>query len=250
MKKIILATLISSLVFAKAHAYEDYGFYAGIDATATFWEMAADTDFIPEFSAVDLSAHHDDWDYSAMGRLGGYVTYGEDDRWLSAIEIIAVPNDIYFIDVTHINSGANDGDVQQQKLEATYTLGGQFKQGFIFDEDILAFMTAGLVYTQYKVTTTAAYTPLGNDPRLFISETEKFYAPGFRLAAGGEYLLNENLGIGAQVAYTWYEEKELSLTAQSTSSSSSTPYFTGTAGHVHFNSSALQVGAGFNFYFQ
>lgn len=224
----------SALNISQAQALEDYGFYMGIEATASWWQLDIDNQFNDTYEKSDIRYDDSDWSYSALGRLGGYLNWGEDDIWFTAIEFFGEPNSISF---EHQDDDKTKLPVNQA-TEATYSLGGQLKQGVFVMDDLLAFMTAGLVYTQFKVITNY------ENGFAFVTEYNKFYLPGFRFGAGAEWFVTENIGIDVQAAYTWYEEENLSIDSQIFQPPSITPI-----GTSDFNPSALQLGLGFNFYF-
>lgn len=246
MKKIILCGLIPLCVCSHAYALDDYGFYLGGDITATWWTFNVDTDFTdPVFSSDGTNYSDDDWNYSALGRLGGYFLWGDDDYLFTALEFFGSPHDVFFEQTEGTSLTAFPTNFFQQTTEATYSLGGQLKQGMFFDEDLLGFVTAGLVYTQYKVLTNFVNN-VNFAHRAFVSNEEKFYLPGFRFGAGVEWFATENLGLDLQATYTLYDQEDLSVTSQDAEQGFPV---VGPIGTVNFDPSALQIGAGVNFYF-
>ncbi|MGA2654412.1 MAG: outer membrane beta-barrel protein [Gammaproteobacteria bacterium] len=248
MKRILFLGLFSSLFFTSAHALEDIGFYAGIDATATWWEFKVDNKIQEPFSEFSHNYTVNDWNYSALFRVGGYFLWGNDERIFTAIEIFGQPNDMYFLYETGTPIFATPATSTIQKTESTYTLGGQLKQGYIFDvmdEDLLVFATAGLIYTQFKVM--SDFLSNGSEPILGVFQEDKFYRPALRLGAGAEWFITDNLGLDIQAAYDFYESKTLTLVNQVLVNNQ---YFiTETAGTTDFDPRALTIGLGFNFYF-
>lgn len=216
-----------------AHAYE-YGFFSGIDGTATFWKFDTDTTFFPN-TPSDKSYNNEDWDYSALARFGAYLQWGEDGTWFTAIDFLGEVHDIEFIDnVSHLFGGDNQYFLQITK--ANYTLGAEVKQGMFLMQHLLGFVTAGLVYTQYKVTTDFMKVTIdsNNVENLSpVSDSEKFYLPGFRFGVGAEQWITPDLSLTARVNYTIYEDKTLNYALEET----------------QFDPSATQLGLGVNFYF-
>ncbi|MFI4957052.1 MAG: hypothetical protein ACHQAX_07595 [Gammaproteobacteria bacterium] len=243
MKKLMLVVLTTSLWFSQAQALDNYGFYVGLEGIATKWELETETYFNDPFAANDTHYNDEGWDYGALARLGGYLRWGPSDRLFTAIEFFGEPHDIYF-EHTNGTPGTNPVNYVQQKTEATYSLGGQLKQGAFLSEKLLGFLTAGLVYTQYKSLTTFISN---TDPNhnVFASHEDKFYLPGFRLGVGMELFVIKNLGFDVQGAYIWYQDKNLSAINQQPNHG--VPL--GKVGETHFSPSELQLGVGVNFYF-
>jgi opacity protein-like surface antigen len=246
MKKFLgyfLPLLLCSPVFAADEEHEglgDLGFYSGLAATATLWQIDVDNQFTaPGFDIFTQIPHqsYDGWDWSAMFRIGGFLRWGDDDAWFSAIEAIAEGHDIYF-ETSDTTSDVNEYYVQ--KAEPVYTLGGQLKQGYFFNDDLLTYITAGLVFTEFKYTT-VGYEGHHNAT---VSYEDKFTKAGFRLGVGSEYFLTDYLGLNFDVSYTWYQDETLGIYSQDFSPPSTTPI-----GETQFDPSAFALGLGFNFYF-
>jgi opacity protein-like surface antigen len=245
MKKLVLSTLLFGFWFSPAQAIDRYGFYAGIDATGTLWHLQSDLTFEKPFNVSNVNYDDTGWDFSAMGRFGTYVRWGWRDRFFTALELIGQPNDLYFIHDEAIGIAVVDeSDFFIQTAEASYSLGGQFKQGYLFLENFLGYLTVGSVYTQYKLSTNYFNIEIP-DYSAQVSQEDKFFLPGLRLGLGMELFVTDHIGVDGQVAYTWYQDKEISLINENYQST----IILVPVGELSFNPSALQLGVGFNIYF-
>ncbi|MGA2654532.1 MAG: hypothetical protein ABSF18_00945 [Gammaproteobacteria bacterium] len=241
MKNFTLAALLTTLVsfntYALPNALEDpYGFFVGGDVLASNFAAKTNVDY-KEDPDFNKSLSQDTWYVTALARIGGYLTWGEDDIWFTAIDFFGEPNSAY-LNVKEGNFLDMSTSSFEQQIEATYTLGGELKQGVFIDDNILGFLTAGLVYTQYKYTL-VSFLHVNEEELLNSFVEDKFFVPGFRLGAGVEIFLFENIGLNLNTAYTWYKEKQIYTHLDLRGYATST---------LHFDPSAFQIGAGVNIY--
>ncbi len=243
MKHFIIPGILTAFFSLNAYAtLEDTsGFYLGGDVLATDYTFDTQVQF-PEIPQFNESTSLETWDATVLGRLGGYLTWGEDNILFTAIDVFGEPNSAIVREMENhfqdVPLGKADKYFDQQ-IEARYSLGGELKQGVFVTDNILGFLTAGLVYTQFKYT--LASTFLTSSQEAFQSYADdKFFLPGFRLGVGGEIFLFENIGFNLNAAYTWYEDKQIYGYGVANG-------FTSNSSHLETN--ALQMGAGINIYF-
>jgi hypothetical protein len=249
MKKILLG--LSVLCTLNAYALEDmddYGIYVGGDFTVSFW----DVDIENEATWLDSTPHesgsttleNDVTDYSFEVRFGGYLRWGEDKDFLTALELFAAPHDVHPYNEGYIDfPEADTSAIVIQKPNVQYSFGAELKQGMFFYEDWLAFVKAGIIFTHYNIV-----TDLGVNPPHFVlvpHGTDKFNLTGGRFGAGVEKFWTEHISTTLQAFYIFYEEYNTSYSGTPDLGSSDNII----THDITFQPNDVQIGLGVNFYF-
>jgi hypothetical protein len=244
MKKIL--PILSVLCTWNAHALNDYGFYVGGDFTTSFWNAEVENDVTlkrtlsnPEYGSHTFE--NNVTDYSAELRLGSYLLWGEDDDFLTAVEFFAAPHNVNQNDEGNVYFPGDASYITViQKTEVQYSFGGDLKQGMFFYDDWLAFVKAGIIFTQYNIITNLGLFPPPGGTLIPHAEDD-FNLTGGRVGAGVEKFWGEHISTSLQAFYIFYEEFNTSYSQHNANGK--------VTNEITFKPDAIQLGLGVNFYF-
>ncbi len=163
-------------------------------------------------------------DLSTKGVIGG-IHLGWDkvfeNKWLLGLEIYG---DLSSLDGKSSSRARNNIPggtgvvVGSAKVDMDWSIGVNVRGGVIIS-DTLAYLSLGWVGSDWEVRHT-----LGNSTETLVSGKKDEFKSGFRVGLGMATMLNDNLMLGLEAAYSWYDDIKVTTSNSDTNLRQVTKY--------------------------